>query len=277
MSISALALATSILSLQAAQQPRPIEVMVLGTWHFDNPGQDLYNVKSEDVLTQRRQREIGELVQALGAFKPTKIAVERVARTPDLFDQEYAKFSPSQLATERDERFQIAYRLASQLRLPQVYAIDEQPSEGEPDYFPFGKLVEYVKAKGLGSKLEAMTAYAAKATADFEAEQPKRTIAQLLVGRNDPKGFEASIGGYYRVLEIGDTEQQPGADLNAMWYLRNAKIFAKLITVAKPGDRILVVFGAGHGYWLRHFASETPGFKNVDPIPFLKKAGPPRR
>ena len=42
----------------------------------------------------------------------------------------------------------------------------------------------------------------------------------------------------------------------------------------KPGDRVLIVFGAGHGYWLRHFASETPGYRNVDVRPYLQKAAP---
>jgi len=30
--------------------------------------------------------------------------------------------------------------------------------------------------------------------------------------------------------------------------------------VAKPGDRVLAVYGGGHGFWLRHFASLTPGY-----------------
>ena len=47
---------------------------------------------------------------------------------------------------------------------------------------------------------------------------------------------------------------------------------AKLTTVTKPGDRVVVVFGAGHNYWLRHFAQETPGFSFVDPRPFLARA-----
>ena len=57
-----------------------------------------------------------------------------------------------------------------------------------------------------------------------------------------------------------------------MWYLRNAKIFAKLMTVARPGDRVLIVYGSGHNYWLRHFASTTPGYRNVDPTPYLTRA-----
>lgn len=80
------------------------------------------------------------------------------------------------------------------------------------------------------------------------------------------------ITPYYSILGIGDSEQQPGAELNALWYMRNAKIFAKLMTVAEPGDRLLVVYGGGHNYWLRHFASETPGYRSVDPVPYLEEA-----
>lgn len=57
-----------------------------------------------------------------------------------------------------------------------------------------------------------------------------------------------------------------------MWCLRNAKILAKLQQVAKPGDRILVVYGMGHNYWLRHFAKTVRGYRNVDPTPYLEKA-----
>ncbi len=58
-----------------------------------------------------------------------------------------------------------------------------------------------------------------------------------------------------------------------MWYLRNAKMFGKLTNIAKPGDRVLVVVGSGHAYWLRHFAGSTPGFRTVDPVPFLASGG----
>lgn len=74
------------------------------------------------------------------------------------------------------------------------------------------------------------------------------------------------------MLDIGDAEQQPGAELNAMWYMRNAKIFAKLMKIAQPDDRLLVVYGAGHNYWLRHFADQVPGYRSVDPRPYLDAA-----
>ena len=35
------------------------------------------------------------------------------------------------------------------------------------------------------------------------------------------------------------------------------------------GDRVIIVFGAGHAYWLRHFVETTPGFELVEPNRYL--------
>lgn len=76
------------------------------------------------------------------------------------------------------------------------------------------------------------------------------------------------------ILDIGNNDTHAGAGLNAKWYLGNAKIFAKLMYVAKPGDRGLAEYGAGHNYRLCHFAAETPGYKFIDPVPYLKAVKP---
>lgn len=65
------------------------------------------------------------------------------------------------------------------------------------------------------------------------------------------------------------------AELIAYYYMRNAKIFSKLIDVTEPGDRVVVVYGAGHKHWLEHFIRNMPGFELVDPIPYLQRAALP--
>ena len=75
---------------------------------------------------------------------------------------------------------------------------------------------------------------------------------------------------YYGLLAIGDAKEQPGAELNAAWYQRNARIFAKLVQVARPGDRVIVMFGAGHAFWLRHFVQNAPGFQLIEPRDYLR-------
>jgi Family of unknown function (DUF5694) len=250
----------------------PVEVMVLGAYHFGNPGLDLNNVKVDSVLTPRRQAELEKVAKAIGAFKPTHVMVEMQSDAPDLAIAEYSRFDDAMLAKDANEIVQIGYRIARNAGLKTVNGIDEQPKDGEPDYFPFDKVQEAASKFGQSKALEASnTAVAAEGKA-FEADLPTHSVGQMLTRVNTRGTPMTGMDSYYSILTIGDHDNQAGADLNAAWYLRNAKIFGKLMSLVKPGDRVLVVYGAGHGYWLRHFASETPGFRFVDPLPYLAKA-----
>ena len=73
----------------------------------------------------------------------------------------------------------------------------------------------------------------------------------------------ASHGLYLGLLQVGAGADYAGADLVAAWYRRNLAIFANLVRIAAPGDRILVVFGSGHEPLLRQLVEQTPGFQAV--------------
>jgi hypothetical protein len=45
--------------------------MILGVYHFSNPGHDVHNAKVDDVTTPQRQAELAELATRLAQFKPT--------------------------------------------------------------------------------------------------------------------------------------------------------------------------------------------------------------
>jgi hypothetical protein len=270
--VGTLAALSIVVSPAAVQSAEPVSVMVLGTYHFANPGLDLNNVKADDVLTPARQRELESAVCALARFRPNKVMIERLAKTPNLADPRFAQFTPADLGKNPDERVQIAYRLANRLKLKAVYAIDEQPSSDEPDYFPFGKLVQWAQANNQQARVDRFVAGGKSVVEHIEELQRAKTVRATLLDINRPEKAEEEQSLYYSALGIGDTEQQPGAELNAYWYMRNAKIFAKLMTVAKPGDRVLVVYGAGHNYWLRHFAKTVPGYRNVDPTAYLRSS-----
>ncbi len=256
----------------ASPAPAPIQVMVLGTYHFDNPSRDKVNVRVDDVTVPRRQRELDAIAEAVATFQPTRVMVEVQRPGPTYDVPDYATFSPALLRTDRNETTQIGYRIAARVGLRSVQGIDEQPGKGEPDYFPIGRVESYAKAHGDQAPLDAAFASVQASARQFEAEQSVTSIPRMLIRYNDPSTPMGGQDLYYSLLRFGDGDNQPGADLNAMWYLRNAKIFAKLVNVARPGDRILVVYGAGHGYWLRHFAATTPGYKSIDVRPYLEKA-----
>ena len=272
--------AMSAYATQPAQQtaaeettdPAAIQIMVVGAFHLGNPGQDVANAEIENMLTDRRQSEIAAAAEAIAAFKPTVVAVERITAAPDYIDPNFAAFTPAMLGESADERCQIGYRVAKLAGVTRVYGIDEQPGEGEPDYFPFGELAAHAEATGQSGVLNAQIADIQARSARFSAMQKEKTFSELLIVANQDASSDDEF--YYRTFAFDRGETQPGAELQAYWFMRNAKIFSKLAQVTKPGDRVVVVYGAGHKAWLEHFADHTPGFARVDPVTYLEKAAP---
>ncbi|WP_417232693.1 DUF5694 domain-containing protein [Brevundimonas sp.] len=266
--LAALALPTAVLA--QAPAPEPVEVMILGTYHMANPGADLHNARIESVTTPEKQAQLEAVAQGLARFRPTAVAVERVA--PDqstLLDPRYPAFTPADLLTNANERVQIAYRLAHHQGLTRVYAIDEQDRDGQPSYFPFEDVQTWVEANGASERLAAMHGEIAAMIADLERRQATETIGQLLAGMNTPEQVMADQAFYAGLMTFGAGDDQPGAVLNSRWYARNAQIFARLLQVARPGDRIVVLYGAGHNYWLRQMVETMPGFRLVEPADYL--------
>lgn len=257
---------------QSAPEPPPVEIMVLGVWHMDNPGRDLNNASIDPVTTPEKQAELAAVAGALARFRPTAVAVESVA--PDqsnMLDAGWPAFDAARLLADPDERVQIGYRLAARAGVDRVYAVDEKERDGQPSYFPYADLMAWAQANGRIADLQALGAAPRGFLAEMEARQRTHTVGQMLAEINAPEHPMVAGGNglYYRFLQFGAGDVVPGAELNGRWYTRNAKIFAKLMQVARPGDRIVLVFGAGHAAWLRHFARTVPGFKLVEPGDYL--------
>lgn len=253
------------LARPALADDAPVQVLVLGVYHFANPGHDVHNTKVEDVLTPRRQAELADVAARLAKFKPTKIAVEAEVDAADAKYARYRSFAPADLRKSRDERVQIGFRVAKNLGLPDVYGVD---MDGDFPYEALQKFAE--KSPAAKARFAAINKQTEQDIAEFEKLQATSTTAELLAWYNDPAQIQKGAGFYYSANLLGEGKEQPGAELNAGWFLRNAKIFARLAQIAKPGDRIIVIFGAGHAAWLRHFAASTPGYQLVEANAYLK-------
>lgn len=266
--VAALVLPTAVLA--QTPEPEPVEVMILGAYHMGNPGQDVHNARIDPVTTPEKQAQLEAVAEGLARFRPTAVAVERIARDQHtMLDHRYPAFTPADLLTDPDERVQLGYRLAHRLGLERVYAIDEQDREGQPSYFPFEDVQAWAEANGGGQRLGAMHGEIAAMLADLEQRQATETVGQLLIRTNTPERVLWDQGFYARLMSFGAGDEQPGAVLNARWYARNAQIFARLLQVARPGDRIVVIYGSGHNYWLRQMVETHPGFRLVEPTDYL--------
>ncbi|WAT18591.1 DUF5694 domain-containing protein [Aurantiacibacter sp. MUD11] len=258
---------------ETAGEDAPVEVMVLGVYHFANPGLDVINIEVDDVLVPQRQQELQAISDALAEWRPTRILLEAQPDTEDLHIPSFRENPAQRVAEDRNEHYQLGYRLALQLGHADVYGFDERGDEGEPDYFPMGEVQAYAEQHGMMDRLTALFGWAEATIGGMSADDAECSIAANLLDHNDPQWLEEGHSRlYYGMLPFGDAEDQPGAELNAYWFMRNAKMFAKVGLIAEPGDRVLIIVGSGHKYWLDHLVRNTPGYASIDPRPYLEAA-----
>lgn len=255
------ALGLSVTQAQAAP-PAEIDVMIVGNFHMSNPGKDLLNAKVDDVLSPERQAQIKSVNAALAKFRPTKIAAEWPAK---LASEIYTKYRAGTLKPQRNEVVQLGFRLADTMNLKTVYGIDVAGD------FPYEPVEAYAKAHGQDDILTNAHATIAKSVAAQDRIMATGTVAAALRFLNDPAEIANDNAFYRDMLKIGGGSEQPGADLLSAWYRRNFLICANLVQMAKPGDRVVVFYGAGHAFLLRQCVKETPGFKLIEPNAYLPK------
>jgi hypothetical protein len=252
--------------LTAQSQPalEVAQVLVLGTYHFANPGRDIVQNRIADVLAPNKQEEIREVVEALGRFQPTKIAIESSPASFSRVDSLYREYKLGRHELARSETEQLGFRLAAALNHETLYPIDYRND------FPFEAMMAYAQVKD-----PAFVTFVEEELARLEAESARvhgeNTIGQVLRLRNDPQHLQRDHGTYMRFAGVGAGDTYVGADLVAKWYERNVRIFAELERLLEPGDRVLVIFGSGHAPTLRHFVSSHPDMELVDPLGYLPR------
>ena len=256
---AALLLNAPVLAAEAA----PIRVMLIATYHFSNPGQDVNNVKSVDVLAPQRQRELEAITQSLARFEPNSVAVEWPAA---IVDERYPKYLDGTLAVSRNEVVQLGFRLASARKLKRVHGLDV---DGD---FPFDPVVAWAASHGRQAEIDRLLALGAAEVARISALQEKNSIGGVLGDMNQPAAIARNHSFYPTLLLMGEDTEQPGAALVSAWYTRNLAICARLMQTAKPGDRIAVFYGQGHVYLLRQCLSEQSNVELVDALDYLPGA-----
>ncbi|WP_213978862.1 DUF5694 domain-containing protein [Sphingomonas sp. dw_22] len=237
-----------------------IQVMVVGVFHFDNPGKDYRNASVDDMLAPARQAEIVKVAAALSAFKPTLVGVEWEPGAPDA---DYKKYLADALPADRSEIVQLGFRVARANGLARVHGLDM------PMSLPFDPAVAFATAHGHQAVIDDITKVSDANVAAQEKTLREKGVAATLRLLNDSAAALRSHGLYREILELGAGKEQPGLDATLAWYKRNLGICANLLQAARPGDRVIVFFGAGHLPLLQQCVSETPGYVLVDARTYL--------
>ena len=249
-------------SAQDPADPPVAEVLVLGAYHFDNPGRDVAQITVADILSPEKQAEVAAVADALAAFRPTKIVVERRTERGAEVDSLYTAYREGHHALGRSEVEQLGFRLAARLGHDRVYPADHG---GE---FPFGPLMAYAEehkptfAAGVTDMIERLEQEA-------DSLQQTATVTGILRFMNRPDVLRRNHGDYVATAAVGAGDGYAGADLLSAWYDRNVRIFGNIAALVEPGDRVLVIYGAGHAPILRELVGAALDMELVDPSAYL--------
>ena len=240
------------------------KVLVVGTFHMDYPGLDAFKTSEEDkidVLVEPKKSEVTELVEYIKKFKPNKIAIE--AYESWNATEKLKQYKNGEHRDKRDERYQLAIRIANELQLDTIYAIDSGSMTDD--------LVKidssYTKALFKDFDFQSEDVYNQYYKNWFEEEDkiiPKVKLLDYFKHINSRESHHYGYGAYL----IGDFKMDnlKGADIiSSWWYNRNLRIFRKLqIITESPKDRILVIFGNGHAAILRQLLEASPEYEFVE-------------
>jgi len=262
----------SVFSFGQAQLKSPSEfypaqktkLLVVGTFHFNFPGLDEVKTADEDkidILKEPKKSELEDLVTYIKKFNPTKIAIE--ARPSWKSMQKFEEYKNGAHRNNRDERYQLGMRIASDLKLDSIYGIDTYSLNRDlydQDSIYLKKLLNKIDWN-----VEDPFWKYAETYFDYRDKKMKDVhLLDFIKAMNTREGHNFKFGLY--LTGSFATGGGQGADkLSIWWYNRNARIFSNLINITQSSqERILVIFGNGHAAILRQLLEASPQYEFVE-------------
>jgi hypothetical protein len=247
------------------------ELMLLGTFHFNNPGRDRYKQKFPvDMLSPTRQEQIEAVVRELARFRPTRVAVEWPASRQGTLDSLYQEYRAGCLPARASEVYQLGFRLAQEAGLDRVEAVDVERDQS------FIALAEQREAQLTAADTldAAWRGRLEQLYTHDDSMKVSEPLPDYLLALNSPARIRDDAGGYLvGTFKAGGDSSYAGPDFVAGWYDRNLRIFRNLQRITRgAGERIVVIYGAGHLGILRHLAEASPEYQMVDVPAYLGHA-----
>ncbi|WP_417319195.1 DUF5694 domain-containing protein [Emcibacter sp.] len=243
--------------------PEPARIMIMGTFHFSNPGRDMVKNKQINVLEAENQAYLEQLAARLAAFKPTHILLEYTADRDGEMNDKLARYLAGKAGLSVNENQQVGFRLAKTAGLDRVYGFDEQTVHWNPEL-----LMKEMPEKAPETQA-AFNSFIQQITADFDRFHKTLSLKELLLKMNEPELDRMNKDLYLLTNAVGAGESFSGADAAASWWHRNFRMYANIQKLAEPGARIFVLGGQGHTAILRDLLAIDTRLEAVDVTPYF--------
>jgi len=264
-----LAAAASAQAADATTTQPDADFLFIGSYHMSNPGLDVANTKADNVLAPKRQAEIMEITKLIERYRPTKVMIEVDTAHQQKIQQEFQASCKGQRPLEGDETEQLGYRIACDSGLSSVQAVDWNdlgPIKDE-DSIDYTKAVErHQQQAEYQSFLTGIQAWAASDQIVLD----HGSVGDMLRHLNSDDWRQTNARTYYKVAQFGTPDDAIGANWVQLWFGRNLRIFNNIDRATVAGDRVLVIYGAGHGNYINQLAADSGRYRMQDPQRWLK-------
>lgn len=228
------------------------EVLLMGTFHYRNPGQDVAKTKSFDILSEKSQLELEHISSKIKDYRPSQIFVEWPYDKQQELDSLYTLyqrgifFSNDSLSEYylKNEIFQLAFRIAKKSGLNRVYGIDYRETE-----FPYQRVMDDLDSNNQTDLKEKIENSIAQFSGTFDRMiESGASLEQLTLELNTDEMRYASNNLHNNMFSMaGTVKDSNGVYLTSEWYKRNLFMWSFIQKYTSDSDqRVMVLIGASH-------------------------------
>lgn len=249
-----------------------INVILIGTYHFNNPGNDLIKMKNKNILDEENQKELEKITsKILKKYKPDQIFVEELYSNKDKLNNEYKMYLQNSFKKvydtiknarlkkkyEENEIYQLAFRLGKKSNNELIYPIDDFTE------FRFDLLMEKItENKELKSEFEKVVAKSSKGM-DKCISENKLINTFLCINTNESR--MQNKGMYIFVNKIGLENSYFGSELVTGWYERNLKMYSNFQNQLNPKSKnVVILLGNGHASMFYDFIKNDENLNLIE-------------
>ncbi|WP_286964815.1 DUF5694 domain-containing protein, partial [Flavobacterium sp. UBA4854] len=247
------------LNLTSAQTKKK-QILLVGTFHYANPGLDVAQLNSFDILSEKSQKELEIMSDKIKKFGPDKIFVEWEFNEQSDLDKFYNKNTDSLFKTNKNEITQLALRTAKKLNHKKLYGMNLYTS------FPYDSLLMSMEKANQQDLLKRNNEWKKRNEKDHNERITKSSLQELMLHYNKKETENKNIQWYLEVANrAGNPDDFTGASLVSNWYKRNLYMYSLIQKLTESTDnKIMVLVGAGHAALIREFITHDPEFEIVD-------------
>ena len=274
--ITTIFLLFTIINIRSQEKTK---VLLLATYHFGGNTNDDLKVTGDNILGDKKQKEIHTVIKKLKKFKPEKIYVENEPNRQKYWDSIYSDYKSGQGIQLEDEIFQIGIKLAKELNLRHgVTCVDwhVRPAKSffEKQYEELLKnVVNYYDDNNIpdteprSSDLKETL----RKINSFNEIIPELELLDVFQALNSEKHLDTMF--YASISSSLDVDKY---NMNVFWsqknMIRNVNIYQNIIKdiLEDEPKKAVIIFGSSHIRALRNYLEVHPKIEIVNTEEYLK-------